>query len=412
MEKTIKLVWICHFTNAEMQSKLPLRKNRGEFASWIPNMLKGFENKEEIEVHVISPHEFLKRSTNLLIRNIHYHFIPFGIPFWRIHWPGKLRLDVFSNFYFFRRKVRKRINKIQPDIIDLIGAENAYYSSSIFDVKDKYPVLITIQGFISSMGGAIKLNSGLKKRIAVEENILKSFKYFCGEQDSSTYISKYNSNHVFFKLYYPVNEKLVLNTIDTEKTYDCIYFGKLSKMKGIEDFVRVIAEIKKQKPSVKACIVGGGDINPLRILSKELNCSENITYIGFVKTQKELFEYVSASKVFLVPPYFERLSLTIREAMFLKVPIVAYATGGIPYINEFDENIILVKTGDYKEMARRTLLLLEDETLRIGLSKKAFQYAVSEFGLSVNSERLLSAYNTIIKEFNRKKQNGIQNTAI
>ncbi|HEY6437828.1 MAG TPA: glycosyltransferase, partial [Ignavibacteriaceae bacterium] len=89
-------------------------------------------------------------------------------------------------------------------------------------------------------------------------------------------------------------------------------------------------------------------------------------------------------------------SSTIREAMLLKVPVVAYATGGIPYVNEFDENIYLVDTGNYKEMAGKALLLLEDEQLRDKLSDKAYQYCNNEYSCKINSERLVSAYQTIL----------------
>jgi glycosyltransferase involved in cell wall biosynthesis len=401
-EKT-KIVWICHFNSEEMQKNyLPLWKKSDEISPWIPNMLKGFESKDNIEIHVISPQDYLKKSTNLIIRNIHYHFIPYGIPFWHRHWPEFFLVDAYLNFYFFRRKVNATINRIQPDLINLIGAENAHYSSTILDIGKEYPTLITIQGFFSQMKDSIKLNFYRKKRIDIEERILKIFKYYAGEQDSSTYISNYNPNHIFFRLFFPVNEILVSNTIELEKKYDCIYFGALTKLKGAEDFVKVIAEIKSKMPLVKACIIGGGNINNLQRLAKELKCYENIEFVGFIKTQEELFKFVIASKVFLTPPYFERLSSTIREAMLLKVPIVAYATGGIPYINEVDEYIYLVKTGDYKEMARKTILLLEDESLRINLADKAYKYASQEYSLKVNIERTITAYYTILTD--NKKQ--------
>jgi len=257
--------------------------------------------------------------------------------------------------------------------------------------------LISIQGFISQFKDQPKLTWERRKRIEVEEKILESCKYFCGEQDSSNYISTYNSNHVFFKLYFPVNESLVNLIKDTGKKYDCIYFGKLSKSKGTEDFIKVIAAIKSEKPDIAACIVGDGNANPFKALARKLDCEKHIEFIGFVKTQKELFEYVKSSRVFLAPPYKERLSSTIRETMLLRVPIIAYATGGIPYINEFDENIYLVETGNYKEMARKTIMLLHNEVLREQLAEKAYFYATNEFGLEKNVQRLISAYQTIIE---------------
>ena len=400
--RKIKVVWICHFTNEEVQSLLKVWKNANEFAPWIPNFLRGFENNKDVEIHVIAPHDYLRRKTKFELRNIQYHFIPFGIPFVHRHWPSYFRLDVYSNFIFFRKKVRKIINEIKPDLINLMGAENSYYSASILDVKENYPILICIQGFISEFNDEPNKSKELKNRIHFEEKILKSFKYFCGEQDSSNYISGYNPEHKFFKLYFPVNENLIPGLKDMSKSYDCIYFGRLEKSKGAEDFIRVIGEIKKMKPSVKAFITGMGDLFPLQHLAEELNCSKNIEFHPFIKSQDKLFEYVKASKVLLVPTHKERLPATIRESMMLKVPIVAYSTGGIPYINEFSENIYLVDTGDYKKMAQKTLNLIESEPLRNQLANRAYNYCISEYKCEINTERLISAYYNILNNYENK----------
>jgi glycosyltransferase involved in cell wall biosynthesis len=398
MGHKMKIVWLCYFSNAEAQTHLPLWKNIDEYASWIPNMVKGFECRNDIELHIIAPHEYLKKTTSFELRNIKYHFVPVGMPIYRRHWPSFFRYDVMSDFAYFRRKTKYIVKQIQPDVVNLIGAENAHYSSAILDFKNDYPVIIGIQGFISQFKELKNKSLYLIKRIEVEETILKIFTHFYGEQDSSTYIKNYNPNHNFYRLYFPVNEELAISTPTIEKIYDCIYYGKLSQAKGTEDFIKVIAELKKQKSDIKACIAGGGDQYPFKALAKELNCFQNIEFTGFLKTQKELFEHVKASRVFLAPPYFERLSSTIREAMYLKVPIVAYATGGIPYINEFDANIYMVPTGDYKAMAVKTLLLLNDETLRKNLAEKAYKYAVNEYSLSINTKRLISVYEEMLKK--------------
>lgn len=394
----IKIVWLCHFTNAEMQSHLPLWKSTNEFAPWIPNLVKGIEGCNDIELHVISPHNYLKRQTSFTQDNIHYHFIPYGIPLYHRNWPGIFSYDVYTDFATFRSKVKKLVSEIKPDLINLIGAENSYYSSSILDFKGKYPVLITIQGFISEFKDIIELTPLVKSKINIEEKILKEFKYYCGEQDSSRYISSYNPNHRFFRLYFPVNQCLV-NAIDSQdKQYDCIFLGRIVKEKGIEDFIKVIAGLKLKKPDIMACVVGPGDTAPYQKLANELKCMQNIEFAGFLETQRDLFMKLKSSKVFLVPTHKERLASTIREAMYLKVPIVAYATGGIPYINEFDENIYMVKTGDYKAMAEKTLQLLNDETARNDLAEKAYHYAISEYSLAANTERLIAAYKEILEK--------------
>lgn len=392
----MKIVWICHFTNVEIQEQLPLWKATREFTPWIPNYIKGFENRNDIELHVISPHQYLKRETFFMMRGVRYYFFPVGMPVIRRHWPSFFRFDLLTKFHAFNKNVKKTLISIQPSVVNLFGAENAYYSSSVIKIRHKYPFLITIQGFISEWKEMKKQSPELRYRIKVEEEILQKFQFFSGEQDSSTYISKYNPNHVFFKQYLPVNEALVEKTQETEKNFDCIFFGKLVKDKGIEDFIQIISELKRFIPAIRACIVGGGDDMPYRTLAKQLHCYENLTFFGFVKTQKEVFEYVKASRVFLIPTYKERLASAIRESMFLKVPVVAYSTGGIPYINEHDEYIYLVETGNHKRMAQRTLALLQDDTLREQLANKGYRFAWEEFSLKKNSERLTDAYLSIL----------------
>jgi glycosyltransferase involved in cell wall biosynthesis len=397
----LKVVWICHFSNEEISERLTLSKKVDEFAPWIPSTLKGFEKRDDIEMHIIAPNYYLKKKNHLCLRNINYYFIPVGIPFWHKPFPPRLPVDVLVNFYSFRKETKKIINKINPDIINLIGAENSYYSSAILDYKKSYPVIITIQGFISQFM-IKKLSIRTRHRAFIEKKILKDFKYFFGEKDSKTYISEFNKDFFFYTGFFPVDEDLISEIPEEEKKYDCIFFGRLDKAKGIEDFIRIIAEIKKIKSDITGCILGYGDSELFKELAKSLGCENNIEFVGFVKSQKELFKYVKKSKVFLVPPYFERLSSTIREAMFLKVPIVAYATGGIPYINETSENIFLVKTGDYKDMANKAVLLLNNEKLRNYLAEKANQFAQNEFSLKVNTERMMNVYHSTINNY---KQN-------
>src|SRR5664280_2912783 len=107
MGHKMKIVWLCHFSNAEVQTHLPLWKNIDEFAPWIPNMVKGFECKNDIELHVVSPHDYLKKQTGFTQNDIHYHFIPYGIPIYHRHWPGIFPYDVYTNFATFRSKVKK-----------------------------------------------------------------------------------------------------------------------------------------------------------------------------------------------------------------------------------------------------------------------------------------------------------------
>jgi glycosyltransferase involved in cell wall biosynthesis len=398
----MKVVWICHFTNEEVQKYIKLYGKREEFAPWIPNLIRGFESLNDIDLHVISPHFLINKFTKFKLRKVNYYFIPAGVPILHKNYPNFLPLNAFCNYFLFNRRVKKIVTKINPDIINLIGAENAYYSSSILQFDKIYPVIVTIQGFISE----IKSNNVSLKNIfraKTEIEILKRFKYFIGEEDSEKYIKRFNNSFNFFLAYFPTNETLiekVNSEFDNNKQFDCIYFGRLDDTnKGTIEFVNIINETKNLFPQIKAVMIGHGSSNYICKQINKLNCENNVQIFNFAKNQLELFKIVKKSKIVIVPSLFDRLPSTIRESMMLKVPVIAYKTGGIPNINKERENIIIVEKGDYKKAAAEIYGLLNNKTRREKIIYNAYDFAVREFSLNINVNRILEAYNKTIRDF-------------
>jgi ParB/RepB/Spo0J family partition protein len=81
-----------------------------------------FENRKDIEINIISPHEYINSDRHFEIRGIHYHFFNAHIPFWGRHWPGFFKFDYWTFFFFKRQKHlhMKHINEIE-DIDNLLG---------------------------------------------------------------------------------------------------------------------------------------------------------------------------------------------------------------------------------------------------------------------------------------------------
>ena len=165
-----KIVLLCHFTNNEIQNKIKPYKQIQEFAPWIPMFASAFENQNGIELTIISPHKYISRTKHFKLRGVNYYFYNAHIPIIGRHWPSIFKWDYISYFYFNRLKTRILVKNIKPDIIHLFGAENAYYSSTILQFKKKYPIVITIQGFISKTSDT--QNVQLKRRIEIEKKLL------------------------------------------------------------------------------------------------------------------------------------------------------------------------------------------------------------------------------------------------
>ncbi len=178
MTKKLKVIWICHFTNADIQNQLKSRKRIPEFAPWITLGIKEVKNRSsEIELHIISPHRWISGIKEFQDENVFYHFFNPGIPWYGRHWPYFFRWDSYTGFRSNRIRIEKFAKMINPDIIHWHGAENAYFTSSFFDLMNSYPNLVTIQGFISlALSDATNANNKItnvhKKGVAIEKKIL------------------------------------------------------------------------------------------------------------------------------------------------------------------------------------------------------------------------------------------------
>lgn len=401
MNKKIKIALVCHFSSEYIQNKLPLWKNSNVFAAWISNTLEGFKYSKEFEIHVIAPHQYLKRDYSFEEEGIFYHFYKTGMPILSRGWPSFFNLDLHTNFYSNRKKIRKLVDKIQPNLINLHGAENSYYSSSALDLYKNYPILITIQGFIS-----LEINSQndllRQNRIDTEYKIIRNCSHFGGDKDSRIIIKKMrNTDFNFYNFYYPngsyidkLSEKIVV------KDFDLLFWGRIIKDKGAEDFLCLVAKLCVFCPDLKACYIGPSSseyIGYLQAKAIELGCERNICFKGFINNNDELYAEVLKSKILVLPTYNDRFPTVLREAVCLKIAVIGYSTGSIPEFNKDDERILLADQGDIEKLYTHAKKLLTDEKYFDYLTQKAYYHGLAEFSIANNCNRMASAYKDILK---------------
>ena len=168
----IKLLMICHFSDDKIRSHLSLKKNHkiADYAVWITNQINGYEKRNDIELHIVSPHKGMqKRRQEFAINGIHYYFFrsdPFIGQFiekainYLCYYISKGFINIileeirgiYRLVYYYPQKiyVKALVKRIKPDIIHLNGAENPYYSSTILGLMYfNIPICVLIQGVIS-----------------------------------------------------------------------------------------------------------------------------------------------------------------------------------------------------------------------------------------------------------------------
>jgi glycosyltransferase involved in cell wall biosynthesis len=139
-----------------------------------------------------------------------------------------------------------------------------------------------------------------------------------------------------------------------------IYFGRLSREKGIFDLLKAWTYVEKEAPNLMLLIVGSPDTEFIRRKILEYSRKYNIRWLPPQKRHK-LIEYVALSKVFVLPSYREGYSLSILEALSLKTSVVAYRIPALYLLYRRLPNVLLVDTGNIKQLAEAIIRMSESE---------------------------------------------------
>jgi glycosyltransferase involved in cell wall biosynthesis len=398
--KKLKVLWFCSFTNAEIQNILKPIKKCKEKAPWISNLIKVFEDDPQVELHIVSDHEWIPYNKHFTHRGVNYHFYRKGMPLIGRHWPGFFRFDVWTDYYNYKSNFSRIVNKVKPNVIHLHGAENEF-CTAIIQFHNKYPIFISIQGFIHKTTSKTKIS---QKRIKNELEIIRTFNHYgYRTQTMGEDIKGLNQNAVLHWHMYP---NKIIKPIKVKKNYDLVFFARLSKDKGIEDLLKAVSLIKKIKPDISLCAIGGGNTKRLHELSIELGVKKNVFWAGFLPTQKDVHKLASTARISVLPTYHDIISGTIVESLFLKLPVVAYNTGSIHEVNKFEEIISLVSIRDVDGLAKAIMDLLSDENLQMQRAEVGYLRAKEMFNTSNEEIRsdLLKAYQEVIEDFHHNQQ--------
>lgn len=407
-----KVLWLCTYGNDDKWSRIsrwyPL--NKTTYGLWIPDLLRGLENDNDYEISVASFTVFQKKSiVNWQKNGINYFSYQKGLPVVGATLPI---IDLVFNHLFNRIRIRRIVRRVKPDIIHLFGAENPEYSSVIPILARKYRIVQTIQGFktrdpdVGEQKGFVR-DIMERRRCRNEIRVLNVGRKFICEQDAANYLQTVRKNPFEYRLaYFPINEALVAKVLSegVVKKYDFVFLSRLVLAKGIFDFIKIVGLIKSRNPDSRFAVAGPA-------MSKadfEQSCRDvrvppsSVDFFGKLPSQYDVYKLMSQSKVYLCPTYNDSFPTTIREAMSLGTAVVAYRTGGIPYVNEEEEDpyVELVEQGDFAGMAEKAQAIVSNPEKLSSMIRRGQERAKERFSLDSHIRTLKQVYNEVKKENN------------
>ncbi|MDT7041804.1 glycosyltransferase family 4 protein [Candidatus Nitronereus thalassa] len=195
------------------------------------------------------------------------------------------------------------------------------------------------------------------------------------------------ARNVFRKRHGLNRDQLVIGTV-----------ANLFPRKGYEYLIEALPMIKNEYPDIRCFIVGEGpesyQVQLVRLV-KEKELESHVVFVGF---QPNVFEFINAFDVFVLPSILEGFGIVLLEAMAMSKPIVATRVGGVPEVIDHGVTGLLVPPRDPKALGAAILEIVKDEQVRAKFGMAAREIVTEKFTREAAMGRIQDLYLGVLKE--------------
>ena len=179
------------------------------------------------------------------------------------------------------------------------------------------------------------------------------------------------------------HEKLNLEVIHLAAPLDFQKLDKISKTPQIKNQILYLGRDSFEK---------GIDI----LKSIEGNINGKIVYCTNTPWEEAMIE-LKRSSILVIPSRIESIPQTIKEAFYLKIPVIATNVGGIPEIITNNENGILIPSQEPLALTEAINSLLMDNSKIKILTENAFKFVVENYSWKYLLPKYLNFYENLLK---------------
>jgi len=195
-----------------------------------------------------------------------------------------------------------------------------------------------------------------------------------------------------FSLYGKENARGALQLFFPAQTFVFGTIAELHKNKGLDVLIRAFAQVHKQYPYIKLCIIGGGEEQAsLEKLILQEKLTQDIILLGNIPNAKE---YLKAFTVFVLPSRTEALGYVLLEAGIAKIPCIASRVGGIPEIINHQETGLSVSKEDVREFTLALLFALTHKQEMETYAKNLHEKVLREYSKEEMLTKIFALYST------------------
>ncbi|MDO4462470.1 MAG: glycosyltransferase [Bacteroidia bacterium] len=232
-------------------------------------------------------------------------------------------------------------------------------------------------GIFKNISEETKAYSHFGKIITVSKSVEQSFS------------DVYGQNNKICTIYNPIDSEEIITKSNISslgkdnkyrKQLNIITIGRLVHLKGYDILVRIVKRLLDEGYKLHLDILGEGDERAkLESYITNNNLANNITLLGF---QKNPYQYIANSDLFVCSSRSEGYSLVIAEALVLGVPVIStYCSGPNELLNEGEYGMLVENNEDGEGLYNGIKKLLDDRELLSKYQEKAITRG-STFGVS------------------------------
>lgn len=320
-----------------------------------------------------------------------------------------------------KKKIEQLIEETKPDLAHLHNYYHHLSPSIIHSLKKyKIPIVQTAHDYklvcpvyIFYSGGRICESCKKRKyywatlKRCNENSFSQSFLNTCEMYIHNTLMNIYKNIDIFIAPSKFIKEKLIEYHFDEERivhlpnfikiddyipqySYNdyIVYFGRISKEKGILNLIKAVKEI----PGLKLKIIGEG---PIRKKLEDIIVEENIRNVEFLgyMVGEDLKNYIKGSMFVVLPSeWYENNPFTILESFALGKPVIGSNIGGIPELIEEEKDGLLFKIGDKDELKEKITYLVENSHLIEEMGKNARRKIEREYNEEIHYQKLMHIF--------------------
>ena len=196
-------------------------------------------------------------------------------------------------------------------------------------------------------------------------------------------------------------DKLTTNSRDVQKIYKEKYGLDFEYLLGpidIEKF-KGIEAVKSDTNENQVIYIGRDSpekgIDILKSIEKQIK--GKVVYCTDIEWKKTM-SILKSSNVLVLPSRIESIPNVIKEAFFLKVPVVATNAGGIPEIVTHGKTGLLVPPNEPQSLADSINHLLENKEYAKKLADAAYEFLINNLTWDILLPKYIKFYEDLVKE--------------